>query len=471
MAIETPMSEAMRLSRALQDDPTEVNLEAMRRSLRGPVRLRTLSTLRWLAVAGQTFAVSMVHFGLGYPLPLGLCLAVIALSAWLNLFAFLRFSNSHYMTDREAAAYVAFDILQLCALLALTGGLANPFAVLILAPVTIAAGVLPMRLTALIVAVAFVGVSFVALLHFPLPWRVDTAFEIPRLYIVGIWSALTLSLGFFAIYSHRIAAEGGQMKSALAATQLALAREERLAAIGGLAAAAAHELGTPLATIQVTAKEMADELGTWSGGDVGPLREDADLLFGQAKRCQRILQRLSRQDVSGHEILEQVAIDLLVEQASQPFFDVPGGPEIAIEPLPVKDAGEAPIVRRLPEIIYGLRNVIENASIFAKSRVLIRISWSDTDICVFIQDDGPGFSPEVMARLGEPYISARMRSRAPSGRKGGLGLGFFIAKTLLERTGAEISFANKAWPDPAAGVGQRGAWVCVRWLRARIEVT
>jgi two-component system sensor histidine kinase RegB len=250
---------------------------------RGPVRLRTLTTLRWLAVGGQTAAIMTVHFAFDFPSPLGLCLGVIAASAWLNVFTMLRFSPQRVLSDREAAAYIAFDIVQLCALLYLTGGLQNPFAVLILAPVTIAASVLPLRLTIAIGALAVFGISVLGVVNLPLPWRAGEALALPRVYLVGVWTALAFSVCFFAAYARRISDEAAEMKTALTATQMVLAREERLSALGALAAAAAHELGTPLATIQVTASEMADELK-----GRGALEEDARLLVAQSRRCREI---------------------------------------------------------------------------------------------------------------------------------------------------------------------------------------
>ncbi|MEO1014023.1 MAG: ActS/PrrB/RegB family redox-sensitive histidine kinase [Pseudomonadota bacterium] len=445
--------------------------EAARRSLRGPVRLRTLTTLRWLAVAGQTSAVLTVHYVLGYPLQLGLCLAAIAASAWLNLFTTLRFSPQHYLTDREAVASIAFDIAQLCVLLGLTGGLNNPFAVLILAPVTIAASVLPMRATALIGGIAFVGVTVVALAHLPLPWLPAGGLVFPKIYTFGLWASLSFAVAFFSIYAHRIAAEAGQMKSALAATQLALSREERLAAIGGLAAAAAHELGTPLATIQLTSKEMAEDLKDKEKADFDALQEDAKLLVSQAKRCREILGRLSRQDVGGADILDTVTIDLLAKQAAAPIAEGQARVAIDYETLAAPEAGPPPLVRRKSEIVYGIRNFVENASDFAATKVLVATSWDEEEIVVSVLDDGPGFSAEVLARLGEPYLSARGRPQAGAAGKGGLGLGFFIAKTLLERTGGRVAFGNRRWSSVLPGGGREedaGAWVSVAWPRQAI---
>lgn len=421
-------------------------------SLRSPVRLRTLTNLRWLAVVGQTAAISLIHYGFGFPTPLGFSLAAIAASAWLNLFVTLRFSPQRYLSDHEVAAYIAFDIVQLCALLFLTGGLQNPFAALILAPVTIAASVLPLRLTVMIGSLAVTGVSVLAVYHLPLPAPPGEALLLPRILIAGVWVALTFSVAFFAAYAHRIAAESEQMRSALAASQLVLAREERLAALGGLAAAAAHELGTPLATIQVTATEMADDLK-----GQGVLEEDARLLVSQARRCREILSRLSQRGEEGDAVHDRLSLDALLREAAEPFVDRPRGPTIVFE---VVGAGEPPVLRRRPELIYGLRNIVENAAAFACSKILISAAWGDDGLHISVHDDGPGFSPEILARLGEPYVSQRRRSMSQVGRKGGMGLGFFIAKTLLERTGAKIVFDNLAWNDETT---TSGAWVEVSW--------
>ncbi len=445
------------------------NAEIAAQALRGPVRLRTLTTLRWLAVAGQLAAVLIVHFALGFPAPLGLCLAVIAASAWLNIFTMLRFTAQRYLRDREATAYISFDIAQLCALLFLTGGLQNPFAVLILAPVTIAASVLPVRLTILVGALAFAGISTLASYHLPLPWRIGDAVDFPPVLKIGIWVALSFAVAFFAAYAHRIAAESSQLRSALAASQLVLAREERLAALGGLAAAAAHELGTPLATIQLTAKEMADDLE-----GQGLLEQDAKLLVSQAQRCRDILGRLSNRGEEGDAMMDRIAVDLLLKEAASPFVDAPLGPAVIFE---VKGGGKderAPVLQRRPEIIYGLRNLVENAAGYARSKVLVSADWDSDAFTVEIHDDGPGFSLDILGRLGEPYLGRRARGRTGSARKGGLGLGFFIAKTLLERTGASIAFDNRPWEDDRGdddrGEDDRGegAWIAVRWPRTAI---
>lgn len=435
------------------------NANAAMTALRGPVRLRTLTNLRWLAVGGQSIAILTVHFAVGFATPLGLCIMAIAASAWLNLFTALRFSPQRFLTDREAAAFIAFDVVQLCALLSFTGGLLNPFSALIIAPVMIAASFLALRYTVLIAALGLAGVGVLAMYHMALPWRAGEVLELAPVYKFGVWAALSFSVIFFAAYAHRIAAESAQMRSALAATQLVLEREQRLSALGGLAAAAAHELGTPLATIQLTAREMQRELENDE-----TLREDATLLVEQVKRCREILGRLSQHGEAGDAIHDRVDVVGLLKEAASPFLENVDGPEIRIE-SESGDGAPEPMLRRRPEIIYGLRNFVENAVGFARADVRIGAIWSGDRLAITIDDDGPGFSVEVLTRLGEPYVSSRFAGRraeglrAASERTGGMGLGFFIAKSLLEGTGAEISWANR---------NSGGAQVNVAWALSEI---
>ena len=414
---------------------------------RGVVRLRTLTTLRWLAIAGQTITVFFVHFGLGFEAPIGACIVAIAASVWVNIFTMLRFSPQRFLNNREASGYIAFDILQLAALLALNGGLLNPFSALIIAPVTIAAGFLPMRYIGLIVLLALASVSLLFFYALPLPWIPGETIQIAPMYKAGVWAALSLSILFFAGYARRISVESGQMRSALSATQAVLDRERRLSALGGLAAAAAHELGTPLATIQVTAKELSRDLK-----DNEELREDAELLVSQAERCRDILGRLSQQRDQGDAMHNRISIDGLLREAADPFFDSREDIEIRIETTSIDGAPE-PNLKRHPELIYGLRNFIENAVGFAATQVGVLASWTQDELIVTVNDDGPGFSSENLARLGEPYAAGRSSNLIRGRNKGGLGLGFFIAKTLLETTGAQIDFTNRVWGDNADEFG------------------
>src|ERR1700748_2621525 len=252
----------------------------------GRVRLRTLSNLRWMAIAGQSAALFLVRFALGYSLPLVYCAIAIAVSAALNTTLSLRYAPTHRLSNREATFYLAFDVLQLAVLLYLTGGIENPFALMFAAPVVVAAATLNLGNVLVLAFIAFASVSLIAIVHLPLPWPAHESLLLPQLYQAGIWTALVIGIGFTSVYAWRIASESARMSAVLAATQLALSREHRLAALGALATAAAHELGTPLGTIAVVARELERALPE-NSAEI----EDVRLLRAQAERCRAFIAR------------------------------------------------------------------------------------------------------------------------------------------------------------------------------------
>ncbi len=425
----------------------------------GQVRLQTLVILRWMAIVGQLAAVLLVHFGLGFPLPLGLCLAVIAASAWLNVFLTLRYRSATRLPDWQAAVYLAIDLAQLAVLIFLTGGLENPFALLFMAPVTISAATLSLASTALLLVQAFTYVTLLAWFHMPLPWRPGETPQLPALYVTGHWLALLLGLGFMAAYAWRVSQESRRMSAALAATQLVLARAQRLSALDGLAAAAAHELGTPLGTISLVSKELMR--GKMSEQEV---KEDLALLNSQAERCKDILSRLSKRPDGTDAIYSRLPLHALLDEVVAPHRDM----DVAFLIEVVADDGEAsePEIWRRPEMLYGLGNFIENAADFALEEVHLAAHYDRDHVTVIITDDGPGFAPDVLEKLGEPYVTTRPRSKRatsdPEAGHEGMGLGFFIGKTLLERTGAAVEIGNRT-------DGRAGARLSMRWPRRAIE--
>lgn len=417
------------------------------------LRVDTIVRLRWLAVAGQSAAVLTTYFGLGFPLPLSLCFLVISASAWLNIGLRIRFQASHRLDDRSALLFLSYDILQLSGLLYLTGGLQNPFAMLFLAPIMIAAVSLTGRATLVLGALVVCMASVLAFIHYPLPWDAGEPMGLPMLYVSGIWLAIVLGAAFIGVYAARVAYEARRLSEALAATELVLAREQHLTQLDGLAAAAAHELGTPLATITLVVKDLATLLPT-----EGLMREDIDLLGQEVQRCRTILAKLASLGNESADMLDRMTISHLVEEVVQPQRDF--GVELCIEK---SGAGEEPVCRRNPGILYGLGNLVENAIDFAKERVRIDMNWDSALVRITIEDDGPGFRPEVLARLGDPYISTKGPDRRAKSDEGGLGLGLFIAKTLLERSGASVAVANATPPST-------GARIVVSWPRATFDL-
>ncbi|MGN6147677.1 MAG: ActS/PrrB/RegB family redox-sensitive histidine kinase, partial [Rhizomicrobium sp.] len=279
----------------------------------GRVRLRTLSNLRWLAIGGQSVTLLLVHYGLGYPLPLIPCAIAVAASAALNGFLALRYEPTHRLSNRAATAYLAYDVVQLAALLYLTGGIMNPFSLMFIAPVVIAAATLDLGNTLLLAAIALAAVSIIGVVHKPLPWPANEPLMLPPLFLGGIWASLVIGIGFTSIYAWRIASEAARMQAGLSATQLALAREHRMASIGALAAAAAHELGTPLGTIAIVSRELERALPPNS-----PEAEDARLLRQEAERCRGILTRLARPEESVMRALDRLPLGALLDDIASP---------------------------------------------------------------------------------------------------------------------------------------------------------
>lgn len=419
----------------------------------GRLRMRTLMLLRWLALAGQTAAVLVVAFGLRFEIPLGWTLAVIGVGAWMNVVLGLRLHGPAFARGWETAAQLAFDVAQLSALLALTGGLDNPFCLLLIAPVTMAAANLPMRQTLAVGAVALAASALLFFVSAPLPWPPGEHFDPPLTYRLGVWAALLVGVLFTAGYAWKTASESARMALALAATQAVLAREQRLAALGGLAAAAAHELGTPLATIQVVARELLR-----ASPPDDPVAEDARLLLQQAERCREIIRGLSQKPETGDIVHARLGLAQLLDDVAEPHRGVGPRIETRIEAPP----GEPiPDVRRLPEVVHALTAFVENAADFAVYEVTVTARVAPETLTISVADDGPGFAPDVLARLGEPYVTSRPAGEAsPTGHQG-MGLGFFIAKTLLERSGARVAFGNRR--------NGEGAEVVVTWRRSALE--
>jgi len=394
----------------------------------GSLRRQTLVSLRWAAVFGQSIALLIVAFVLGFELPILPCALVVLASACVNVVVTSRLPLDRRVSDFEAYMQLSFDLWQLTGLLWLTGGITNPFSILFLAPVVTAATTLSRWVV--------LGLSFMALLlslalvfiHFPLPWSPAGSFDLPHILKLGIWVAIFVGSSFTSLYAWRTTEESRKMAFALATTEAMLAQEQKLSALGGLAAAATHELGTPLATIQVVAKEMSREVEAGSH-----LAEDAALILSQAQRCREILEQLSERGDQGDIIHDVLSPESLLEEVAEPY--IWREKDIVINS---DGDGTEPSLQRRPELLYALKNYVDNAVDFARSRVEISALWDDEALTIQVDDDGPGFNPSLKGRLGQPYASLRSSESAA----GGLGLGMFISATLIERTGGKVSYTK-----------------------------
>lgn len=435
------------------------------------IRLRTLILLRWLAVLGQVAAVLAAR-ALGVQFHTLPVMAVIGAGVAANLWLWL--GPPVKAPDRAVEVQLVCDLAQISVLIALTGGMSNPFALLVLAPVIVAATALDGRRTVAI-GVATMGLMTMAgVFALPIYDRSGAVLALPPLLALGHWAALMIGVGFFGFYAHRVAVEYEATSEALFAMELALSREQRLQHLGGVVAAAAHEMGTPLATIKLVSSELAAEIGSLLP-DRDDLAEDMQLLSQSADRCRDILRSMGR---AGKDdlLLKSAPVRAVLDEAAEPHQGRRG---ITVHiTAPDETSPDGTEILREPGLIHGLRNLIQNAVDFAATSVWVRAEWHQDRLDLMICDDGPGYPPALLHRMGEPFLTTRGAGREgdglgqqSAGAYEGMGLGLFIAKALLERSGARLHFANGRGPGlkEVCGCVDVGACVSVTWPRAVIE--
>lgn len=425
------------------------------------LRAQTLRSLRWMAIAGQLATILVTKYLLGFDLPIILCILAILASVWFNVITWLTMPPNARLSERTAMVWLLYDMVQLGLLLGLTGGLSNPFSLLFIAPATVAAAALTGTNARLVVAFAIVFIIGLELAHLPLSHPEHGPLVLPTTYRLGVGCALLIGVAFIATYVRRVADEAFGMSQALSATQLALAREQRLSSLGTMAAAAAHELGTPLATIALTSKEMQRD---HANGQLDP--EDLVLIREQTTRCRDILSELANMRQQDMEHIRTAPILSIIEEAAAPHENTGKRIEYFVDgEITQGSATPSPTFPRRPEIIHALRNLIQNAVDFAQSVVWIEVDETEERLVIRIQDDGPGFSSEILNRLGDPFLTTRRGRKAREGGYEGMGLGMFIAKTLLERRGATVTISNQRISQTTLP----GAMIEIRWNRSDLE--
>ena len=444
----------------------ESNQDLFPESKRGEwIRLRTMIFIRWVAVTGQLAAIIIAFQYFELALDLSLCFFAVGLSALANIVASLFFPESKRLSELENVFMILFDLFQLAFLLFLTGGLNNPFSFLLVAPVVVSAAALKKKSTIIIGSAAVLIVTLLSYFFVPLETLSGKTLTIPDIFLFGNWVAISTGIVFLAFYSNRVTSELNTMSDALFATQAALSREQKLTDLGGVVAAAAHELGTPLATIKLTSSELIEELKNFP-----ELLDDAMLIRDQADRCGNILNSMGgtgKDDLQMHQTL----LAEIIREAAEPHSQRGVTIETKISDGHKGGIDEPYIIRR-PEIIHGLRNMIQNAVDFATSKVWVESSWTKESITITISDDGYGYPPNLLGRLGDPFLGAKIGKENRQGYEG-MGLGLFIAKTLLERTGAKISFSNGDRNQTSAHSKREasGAIVEIYWPRKKVEST
>lgn len=411
----------------------------------GGVRLSTLTLIRWVTVFGQTTAILFVQFYLGYNTNLHLTLSVIAISAGYNILQHFKGTPNTRLSENDAGVQIFFDQIQLGVLLFLTGGLMNPFVVLLLVPTSVSAALLVERKTYQLLAVSLLILIAEVITPYQLPWD-GTPPMLPDTMVQGMALAIGFTMIFTTLYMARVAKEMRRQEQALMATKIALKNEQKLSALGAMAAATAHELGTPLGTILLITSEMLKECD-----EKNDCFDDLSDLNSEAKRCRSILSSLSKSGETEQEHFAWHTLEAFVREAASPHEN--RGVDFTYS----RSDGEQPLLKRSPEGIKALRNIMENAAGFASSTVLVSLIWDDGSISIKITDNGPGFSTSILKKIGTPYVTTR---KPVPGQDGGMGLGLFISKTLIEQTGGAIRFYNSP---------KGGAEVLVTWQRSELE--
>jgi two-component system sensor histidine kinase RegB len=387
----------------------------------------TLTILRYIAITGQIIAINIVFFYLKLDFPIKESLIVVFFGLLTNFF--LQFKiKAKQLKDTFASIFLLYDLFQLAILLYLTGGILNPFSILLIIPAIVSSTFLSMGTTIILGVITSLILFILTHFYLPLPGFLSENFNVPNFYRFGILISILIGLIFLSYFGIRFAGESKKRSEALNKLQEVIAKEYELESLGGQAAAAAHSLGTPLATIAVVAKELKKELG-----DNKDISKDIDLLISQTKRCSEILKKISKKQIEEDVFLSSIKLeDLLIEIIDS--FKETSSKKIE---LISNDDNNKIYIERTPEIIYGLRNFIGNAVKFSKSKVKINLKSELHKIEIKINDDGPGIPDDIIKMIGEPYIKSKSLELNSNS---GLGLGTFLGKTLLERQGANLSF-------------------------------
>ena len=391
----------------------------------------TLTILRYIAIFGQFIAINIVFFYLELQFPLKESYIIILIGLITNLFLQFRVKVNQ-LKDSYASLFLLYDLFQLSSLLYLTGGILNPFVILLIIPTIVSSTFLSMGTTIILGVITSFLLFILSFIYLPLPGFDKNIFDVPNFYKQGILTAILIGLVFLSYFGIRFAGETKKRSEALRKLQEVISKEYELESLGGQAAAAAHSLGTPLATISVVAKELKKEIG----GDK-EMSKDIDLLISQTKRCSEILKQISKKQIKEDVFLSSIKFEDLLEEIINSFKET-SSKDIN---LIVENDNNKIAIQRTPEIIYGLRNFIGNAVKFSKSQVNINLRSDQKIIEIKINDDGPGIPEDIIQKMGEPYIKSKSKELSVNS---GLGLGTFLGKTLLERQGGQLIFKRNS---------------------------
>ena len=389
------------------------------------ILLSNLIIIRWLAITGQFIAILFVYFNLNIPIPIITCLVVVFLSAIINIYVYFTNNKNNHLSDKAAFFFLFFDTIQLGLLLYLTGGIYNPFSLLLIAPLIISASYLPIFFSICLLILSILIVVLISIFYVPINWQ--GIFNVPNYFVYGLSLSVIISLIFIFIYVYLFANSSRNISKALEETRVILAKHKQISSIGSLSSAAVHELSTPLNTIYLILNDLLLEQSIQNNSNI---KKEINLLKSQADRCRKILLTMSKnpEDLKDNFFAKTTISDLIKTSFNK--FDTKNI-KLKIN-LKVKQKEE--LIFFKDEIVYSLNNIIQNAVQYAKSIVEVEIFFQDNEYSIIICDDGKGFKNEILQEIGKPYISKK---------EFGMGLGIFITKNLIESIQGAISFSNQ----------------------------
>jgi len=388
------------------------------------ILLSNLIKIRWIAIIGQLSAILLVFFYFNISIPLISCILMVLISLSINILSFFRNKKKKYLSDKYAFYFLSFDTIQLGILLYLTGGIYNPFSLLLIAPLIISASYLPISYSIALLILSIFGVCIISNLYLPIRW--EETFIVPIYFTYGLTLSLIISLIFISIYVYLFANSSRRISEALSQTRSALANQKKVSEIGSLSAAAVHELSTPLNTIFLILNDLLEEESVKNNNDI---KKEIDLLKSQADRCRNILLTLSKNPENLKDnFFNKTTISNLLKINFDKFND-----KKIILKINLRSKENEPLILFKDEIVYGIGNIIQNAVQHANSKIYVDIFWNQSEFIINIVDDGLGFKQETIDQIGKPYISKH---------KTGMGLGIFIAKNLIENIGGSIFCKN-----------------------------
>jgi len=389
------------------------------------ILLINLIKIRWLAIFGQLSAILISYYYLEIIVPVLVCFLIIVVSVFVNLFSFFRKKINNYLSDNEAFYFLLFDTLQLGILLYLTGGIYNPFSLLLIAPLIISASYLPIVFSIILSLLSIIIVILISYFYIPIAWN-DT-FSVPDIFKYSLSLSLIISLIFIAIYVYLLASSSRNISKALLHARSVLANQRKLSEIGSLSAAAVHEISTPLNTIFLILNDLGEERLVKNNSEI---KKEIELIKSQAEECKKILLTLSRNPQNlKDKFFDNTTFSNIIELNFNKF----NNRKIALQINLISKSNEPSILFK-DELMYGLGNIIQNAIQYASSIVRVSIYWNETQFKITINDDGNGFDKEMLDQIGNPYISKNNK---------GMGLGIFIAKNLIENIDGSIFFKNE----------------------------